>query len=181
MRLGLLVVLGGAVVFRLLPIVLLDMRQAFAAQEVRRAQLERARAEVSGVPALEDSARILTTRMAAAAERLLAGSTESAALADLSAQLRSRAWRSQARLERVDPVPDSTTAGQLRRISVIASYQGDARSLVNLLVGFQSEAPLIVPMRLSVVAGDPLGESRGSEVLAIEIWASSWYLSGGEQ
>lgn len=173
---GIRLILGGIVVLRLLPWAVLEARGAAEIQRLRRGQLERAKAELAGLPTLEDSARVLTVRLAAVAGRLLSGSTEAGALADLSVHLKNRAWRSQARLDRVEPVPDSAAAGQLRRITVVASFEGDVRSIVGLLKAFETEAPLIVPTRMSVVAKDPLAEPRVSEVLEVDIRVAAWFL-----
>jgi len=177
---GLRLVLGAIVALRLLPWAVHEARGALEIQRLQRGQLERARVELAGLPALEDSARVLRARLVAVAGRLVSGSSEAAALSDLSAHLKSRAWRSQARLERVELVPDSAAAGQFRRVTVVASFEGDARSIAGLLTAFETEAPLIVPLRMGVVARDPLGEIRGSEVLEIEIQVAAWYLLAGK-
>ena len=177
---GFRLVLGAIVAFRLLPWAIRESQEAVEIQRVQRSQLEHAKAEVAGLPALEDSARWLRTRLVAMAGRLVSGSTEAAALSDLSAHLKSRAWRSQARMQRVELVPDSAAAGQLRRLTAVATFEGDARSIAGLLTAFDTEAPLIVPLRMGVVARDPLGEIRGSEVLEIEIQVAAWYLLAGK-
>jgi hypothetical protein len=132
--------------------------------------------QVAELPALEDSARVLKARLGGAAAGLVSGSTEAAALSDISARLKDRARRSRARLDRMERVPDSATAGQLRRMTVRADFEGDARSLVALLSALGAETPLIVPTKIRVMARDPLEESRATEVLQFEIEAAGWFL-----
>jgi hypothetical protein len=175
-RWGLRLILGGVLCLRVVPWATRASIDAIELQRLRRAHLARARAEVAGLSTLEDSARVLTARLGGAAERLLSGSTESAALSDMAARLQDLARRSRARMDRMESVPDSTTAGRLRRITVRAGFEGDARGLVQLLATLGAETPLIVPSQLRVVARDPLEESRATEVLQFDIEAAGWFL-----
>lgn len=176
-RLGLAVAAAALLALRVVPKCVATFRIASAAHSARRALLMRARVDLLALPLLEDSARVLAKRLDEVATQLVAGNTESEALAELSAQLRSRADRSHARLDRVDQLPDSVTAGRIHRLSAMASFEGDIRSVVAFLTTLGEEAPLILATRVQIIASDRSDDPKAKEVLHVQFQLAAWYLS----
>lgn len=143
----------------------------------RRELLERAEADLGALPILQDSAKRLTEGVVDLAPRLLAGASSSEAIAGLSGHLTHLAIAHQARLDRTDPVPDSTAAGDLRRVSMDAVFESDVRGLAGLLAGFATTQQLTNLTRLRVTAADPTATGKGPEVLRIEVRVEAWYLN----
>lgn len=175
---GLHLIVWAVVLLRLVPWGVREGGSAFEMDALQREQVGRARDQLAALPVLEDSAAALTKALVDKAGGLLAGTTESAAVSDLSALVRDRAWQSHTRMKNLVPLPDSTTAGQLRRLSMLAEFEGDVRSLTLLLDMLAHEPQFVVPDRIKIVARDPLGGNPGSEVLDFEIRLAAWYLAG---
>jgi hypothetical protein len=137
-------------------------------------------ADLGALPALEDSAEALTKAVVALAPRLLSGHGNGEAMAELQGRLSYLAATSHLKLERVDPVPDSTTAGNLRRLTVDAVFEGDIRGAVALLAALTSDITAVVPLRVRVVASDPVSGPRSPEMLRLEMRLTAWALRGEE-
>jgi hypothetical protein len=165
--------LGG---LRGLPWLWSHMSKAHDEALARRELLHRAEADLRTLPALQDSAKRLTEGVIGLAPRLLAGASSSEAIAGLSGHLTHLGIAHQARLDRTDPVPDSTAAGDLRRVSMDAVFESDVRGLAGLLAGFATAQPVTNLTRLRVTAADPTATGRGPEVLRIEVRVEAWYL-----
>src|SRR5881397_161499 len=110
-------VVGGlivAVAFLLLRVLPWTVRSALAAEaglRQRAALLARARADLAEASGLRDSAVQLGHALVGLAPKILSGNSVAEAVADLSGRVNLAASRNQAKLERVDPLTDSTVAG----------------------------------------------------------------------
>ena len=174
-RLGLLAV-GGAIVLRTAPATWAPLRHFKDEEDGRRLLLTRARTELSELPALADTAKALSERVVALAPRILASGTTGEATAEFSALLTHLALSHQARLDRVDPVSDSTQAGDLARVTLDAVFETDVRGLAQLLGALATMAPVTELVRLKVSTGDPLAGGGGPEALRVEVRVRGWYL-----
>jgi hypothetical protein len=171
---GSTVALVAVIALRLLPWMLQSSRLAIDTLQARRALLAQTVADLNSLPALEDSAKVMTQAAIALAPRLLTGAGDGERLAVLQGRLNVIAVRHQLRLERVDPVPDSTVAGNLSRVTVDATFEGDVRGLVALMSALSTDVTAMAPTRLRVVAGDPSSPRRLPESLRIEVRLTAW-------
>src|SRR2546426_8604022 len=133
LKLGGSVVLAGFLLLRAVPGA---VRRAVAAGQglpERTAVLVRVRSDLADAPLLRDSAGVLTRAVVSLAPKLLSGDTPAEAMADLSGRLNLAASRNQARLERVDQLPDSGAAGRLRQVRVRAALECDVRGATSVL------------------------------------------------
>jgi len=178
--LGGAVTVGAVMLLRVLP---WTVRSALAAEAMLRERavlLERARANLAGASGLRDSAAALGVALVGLAPKILSGGTASEATADLSGRVNLAVSGHQAKLERADPVPDSTRAGRLRRATVRAAFECDVRGLAGVLQALElGKAPLAV-RELHVVAVDPGSPDRNPEVLRVELVVAGWYLQPGD-
>jgi len=144
--------------------------------QAERLYVARGRSALALMPALEDSAHLLTTRLGALAPRLLDATAESEATAELAGLLGHLALQQRARVDRSDGVPDSAVAGDLRRVSLDAVLETDVRGLADLLGAFSTGDPVTEVTRLRISAQDPSAGGTGPEVLRIEVRLRGWYL-----
>ena len=166
---------------RLVPTALRDLaaaRERLAASELL---LQETRTAIRDLPTLEDSARVLTARVAALASRLLDASSESAALAELSRRLGTVLDRHQARLVRLDQLPDSLIAGALCEVRVALGFESDLRGVAGLLQTLAEGAVLLVPERITVSAENPFAAPPEPERLQVELRLTAWYLPRGRR
>lgn len=181
------VVAGGAVILaavlglRVVPRVVSSALAARSSLEEQATLLAWARAELSALPSLRDSAAVLTRALVALAPRLLDGANAVEAGADLAARLNHAATRAPARLDRVEPVSDTVTAGRLMRASARATLETDVRGLVSLLRTLETGDALVGIERLEVVSPDPATPERRPEILRVEIVVVGWYLTNREE
>ncbi len=179
--------MGGAAVvlavilFRLLPWGVRRVRASAEELEARRELLARASAELAVPAALEDSAVVLRHGVVALAPRILAGSTSAEAMAQLSGQLNHLATAHQSRVLQVEARPDSTRAGDLRRLTIDATFEGDIRGVTAILAELTSGPVVLVPTRLVVTATNPAETNRPVEVLHLELTLVAWYLASPER
>jgi hypothetical protein len=181
------VIAGGAVILAAvlgLRVVPWAVSNALAAQHSLEQQarlLARTRAELNALPSLRDSAAVLTRALVGLAPRLLDGANDVEAGADLAARLNHAANRAPARLDRVEPLPDTATAGRLARARVRAALETDVRGLVSLLRTLETGDALLGIERLEVVSADPATPERRPEILRVEIIVVGWYLTNREE
>jgi len=147
----------------------------------RAALLARARAELDALPRLRDSAAVLTRALVALAPRLLDGANDVEASADLAARLNHAAAHAPARLDRLDPLPDSATAGRLARTRARAALETDVRGLVALLRALDASDGLLGIEQLDVRSADPAAPERRPEILRVELVVVGWFLRNGEE
>ena len=142
----------------------------------RATLLARTREEMASLPQLRDSAAVLSQALVALAPQVLSGSTSGEAGADLSGRMNLAASRAPARIERIDPLPDSSGDGRLGRVRVHASLETDVRGLLALLRAVDAGDEVLKLDELRVQAPDPGTVRRGPEILKVEITVSGWYL-----
>lgn len=143
----------------------------------RAALLARGRVELAQAHALGDSAAALARALVRLAPQLVAGGSAPEAGADLAGRLNLAAARAPARLERVDPLADSTRAGRLRRVRAMAVIETDVRGLAAFLRATEFGAAALTVERLAVVSADPSAGDRGPERLRVEVTVAGWYLA----
>jgi type II secretion system (T2SS) protein M len=177
LRVGGAVALAAFLLLRILPWGARGTARALGDLRQRAGLLAHARAELAGAAELRDSGAVLSRALVALAPRLLSGATAAEAAADLSGRLNLAAGRNQAKVERLDPVPDSAAAGRLRRARLHAAIETDVRGLVAFLRSVELGDAALTVMDLRVVAPDPTAE-RGPEILEVEVTVSGWYLEG---
>ncbi len=146
----------------------------------RAGLLARTREEMTSLPTLRDSAAMLSQALVALAPQLLSGSTAAEAGSDLSGRMNLAAARAPARVERLDPMPDSTSNGRLGRVRVRASLETDVRGLVALICAIDAGDEVLRLEELHVEASDPAAVNRGPEILKVEVTVSGWYVKPRE-
>jgi len=175
-------IMGGLVIavavlgLRVLPA---GVRHALSARDAlheRAILLARTRAEMDLLPALRDSAAVLSQALVALASQVLSGSTAAEAGADLSGRLNLAASRAPARVERLNPLPDSTSDGRLGRVRVQLAVETDVRGLIALLRSIDAGAEVLKLDELRVEAPEPVAVRRGPEILKVEVTVSGWYI-----
>lgn len=174
-------VLAAVLVLRVVP---WTFRSAVAAETALREQgalLARARADLADASALRDSAVQLGQALVGLAPKILSGNTVADAVADLSGRVNLAASGHQAKLERVDPVPDSTVAGRLRRATLRAAFECDVRGLVGVLQALAFGKAALVVRDLRVTAVDIASPEKSPEVLRVELTVTGWFLPSAEQ
>ena len=129
----------------------------------RAVLLARTREELASLPKLRDSAAVLTRAVVALAPQVLSGSTSAEAGADLSGRMSLAASRAPARVDRVDPLPDSSGAGRLGRV-------------IAFLRAIDAGDEVLTLDELRIVALEPGAPERGPEVLKVEVTIGGWYI-----
>ncbi len=176
--LGSVTVAVGILLFRVLP---WTARYAFAeAAGVRQrtALLARARADLAEASGLRDSAVALGQALVGLAPKILSGNSPAEAVADLSGRVNLAASRNQAKLERVDPLTDSTVAGRLHRVALRAAFECDIRGLVGILQALTFGKAALTVRELRVTAVDASSADRIPEVLRVDMTVAGWFLEG---
>jgi len=179
-------VLGGVSVavavfaLRVLPWTVRSVFAAEAGWRERAALLARARADLADAATLRDSAAQLGQALIGLAPRILSGNSAAEAVADLSGRVNLAASGHQAKLERVDPVPDTLTRGRLRRATVRAAFECDVRGLVGVLEAIEFGKVALAVRELRVAALDAGSPEKSPELLRVELTVAGWYLEGRE-
>jgi len=175
--LGGTVVAVALIVLRVLPWGVRGGLAATAELRERVTLLAHARAELADAPWLRDSAARITHALVGLAPRLLTGPSAAEASADLSAQVNLVASRNDARLERVDVLPDSARAGRLGRTRVHVALETDIRGLVRVLQAIAAASTTLVVHELSISAPDPASPERLPEILKVEMTIGGWFVA----
>ena len=171
------IAIAGAVLgLRVVPWAVRRVTMAHAALRERATLLARAREEIASLLLLRDSAAVLSQALVALAPQVLSGSTPAEAGADLSGRMNLVAARAPAKLERLDPVPDSSSTGRLGRVRVHAAFETDVRGLIALICAIDAADEVLTLDELRVEAREPGSVQRGPEILTIEITVSGWYI-----
>jgi len=173
---GALVVVGAVLGLRVLPWGLRRLGSAHALLRERAELLARTRDEMAALPTLRDSAAVLSQALVALAPQLLSGSTAAEAAADLSGRMNLAAARAPAKVDRLDPLPDSTSDGGLGRVRVHAALETDIRGLVALIRAIDTGDEVLKLDELRVEAPEPGAPVRGPEILKVEVTVSGWYI-----
>ena len=178
--LGSVTVAIGVFVLRVLP---WTVRSALAAEvglRQRAALLARARADLAETSGLRDSAVALGQALVGLAPKILSGNSTAEAVADLSGRVNLAASRNQAKLERVDPLTDSTVAGRLHRVALRAAFECDIRGLVGVLQALTFGKAALAVRELRVTAVDASSADRIPEVLRVDMTVAGWFLESRE-
>ena len=176
--LGGVVLLGTVLLVRVLPWGVRRVLGAEAGLRERAALLARSRADLADAAMLRDSAAELGQALVGLAPKILSGNSGAEAIADLSGRLNLVFSGHQAKLERVDPVPDSTAAGRLRRVMLRAAFECDVRGLAGVLEAL-ALGKVVLPLReLRVTAVDVGSPGKVPEVLRVEMTVTGWYFKG---
>jgi type II secretory pathway component PulM len=171
------IAIGAAVLgLRVLPSAARRLTAAHAVLRERTALLARTRDEMASFPRLRDSAAVLSQALVALAPQVLSGSTPAEAGADLSGRMNLAASRAPAKVERLDPLPDSTGDGRLGRVRVHAALETDVRGLIALIRAIDGGDEVLKLDELRVEAPEPGTVQRGPEILKVEITVSGWYI-----
>jgi len=168
----------GLAVFglRVLPWLMRRGSTAYAQLQEHATLLARAREDLATLPELRDSTAVLARALIALAPQVLSGSTAAEAGADLSGRINLAASRAPAKVERLEPVPDSSSDGPLGRARVHAAFEADVRGIVAFLRTIDTGEGALSLDELRIVATDPGATDRGPEILRIELTVSGWYI-----
>jgi type II secretion system (T2SS) protein M len=177
---------GGAVLAALLLLRVLPwtVRSALAAEaglRERAALLAHARTDLADAAVLRDSAVGLGQALVSLAPKILSGNTVAEAVSDLSGRVNLAASGHQAKLERVDPVADSTVAGRLHRATLRAAFECDVRGLAGVLQALEFGKTTLSVRELRVTAIDAGSLNKKPEVLRVEITVTGWYLTNRDE
>jgi type II secretion system (T2SS) protein M len=170
------VVLAAVVLLRVLPATLRNVSDARALLRERAALLARSRDETGSLLKLRDSATVLSQALVALAPYLLSGSIEAEAAADIAGRVNIIASRAPAKVERLDPIRDSSSVGRLARVRLHAALETDVRGLVAVLKAIDSGDEVLLLEELHVEAPQAGSVERGPEILKVEVTVSGWYI-----
>lgn len=176
---------GGLVILawlglRAVPAGMGRVRESRAALAERVTLLERTRAELRSDSSLTDTVAVLRRRVLALAPKILAGGTSAEAANDLAGRLNLVVTRSNGRLLRADPLPDSAAAGLLGRVTLAASFEGDVRGVATALSQLGTADPVLTLASLRVLAANQREPGNGPEILRAELTVRGWYLRARE-
>jgi len=171
------VVIAAAVLgLRVLPWGVRRATGAHAVLRERAALLARTREELSSLPMLRDSVAAVTQALVALAPHVLSGSTPAEAGADLSGRMSLAASRAPGKVNRLDPLPDSSGEGRLGRARIHASIETDVRGLVAFMRAIDTGDEVLTFDEVRIEARDPGATERGPELLKVEVTVSGWYI-----
>ena len=174
--LGGIAIAGAVLGLRVLPWAMRRVTASHAVLRERAILLARTRDEMASLPTLRDSAAVLSQALVALAPQVLSGSTPAEAGADLSGRMNFAASRAPAKVERLDPLPDSSGDGRLGRVRVHAAFETDVRGLIALIRAIDGGDEVLKLDDLRVEAPEPGTVQRGPEILRVEITVSGWYI-----
>jgi hypothetical protein len=155
-----------------------SVRDARAELEARAELLARMESDVGLASRLEDSGKVVRSRMALLAPKLLSGGTPAEAVADLGARLGVVAEHHHVRLSRTEPSLDSVGGGGLGRVTLKAALDSDTGGLLALLESLAREPAALVVEDLRVAVADPFIGRNRPELLHAELTVGGWYLPG---
>jgi hypothetical protein len=180
LALGGALVIGALLVLRVVPWGVRNVLEAETGLRERATLLARARADLADAGVLRDSAVQLGEALVGLAPKILNGTSVAEAVADLSARVNMAVSAHQAKLERVDPLPDSLRAGRLRRVALRAAFECDVRGLAGVLEALEFGNIALALRELRVTAVDAGSAEKVPEVLRVEMTVAGWYLEGRE-
>lgn len=167
------VVAGAMLALRGVPAAWVALRNTRETMSARAELLARAEVDVLQADTLNDSAAVIRTKVLGLAPRLLSGTREADALADLTLRLKRAAADNRVRVERTNALPDSGQAGGLRPVSLRASLEGDSRGTLGLVGAMARGNVVLTATDLRITAGNP---AAAAEVLRVEMTVRGWYL-----
>lgn len=171
--LGLAIALVSVLLLRILPE---GWRRYQALQQ--RAELTRRLvsgqvAELSGLPDLEARSDTLRRAVLALADRLIAGGTDAEAQAELLASIEVASERTSARINQLEPVPDSVGFGRIRRVQARANVTTDLVGLLRVVKAIEWSPRLMLVRRLRL---ELASEATSVETVRAELLVEGWYL-----
>ena len=169
------VLLAGVLLLRVLPAgvrLWREQRHELTERERFLAEGEDALADVTSMEHEGDSTR---ARLVALAPRLLSGTTEAEALADLNGRLALAANRARTRMVRADQVPDSGRVARLHRVRLRVQVESDWSGMAAFLCAAVADPATLRIAALSI-RSDEGAATSGPEILQGEVEVSGWYL-----
>lgn len=176
--LGLGTIVAAVMLLRVAPAAIraaLAWRTRVAAQEQT---LDRERELIAAIPQARDSLRQALAAVVALAPRIVAAATPAEASATLDSVVSLAASRHALKVQRIDPLPDSS-AGVFIRVAVHVEVEGDVRGLAALLAALESGEPVLTVSALSVDAPQAAGSKEAPEILHIALSVSGFALRRG--
>jgi len=137
--------------------------------------LARAEVDVLQADALKDSAAVIRSKLLGLAPRLLSGSREADAAADLTLRLKRAAADNRVRVERTSALSDSGRGEGLRSVALRASLEGDSRGTMAVLGALVRSSAVLTTTDLKITAANPWGAGSSAEVLKVEMTVRGWY------
>jgi hypothetical protein len=174
------IVAGAVLALRGVPAVwsaLASRRETLSAQ---RELLARAEMDVLQAAVLEDSGAVIRNKVLGLAPRLLSGTREADATADLTLRLKQAARDNRMRIERTSSLPDSAGAGGLRPASLRAALEGDSRGTLGMLGALARGRVALTTTDLRITAANPAAAGAVAELLKVEVTVRGWYLPRAE-
>jgi type II secretion system (T2SS) protein M len=175
---GTAVILGAVLVTRVVPGAIRSTRELRERAADQMETAARAREAIASTSMLRDSLGRAAAEIVALAPTLTDGGSAAEAQAALSSFVSLVASRSDLRVARLDPVPDSAL-GAFGRVAVQAELEGDLRGLTRFLQGVEVGDPLLTIASLAVSAPNAVGQPNQPEVLRIEARVEGLYLRRG--
>ncbi len=177
LQIGASVLLIAVATMRLAPALLRWERGLRARVANQAAVVARQEAAIRLLPTLEDSAVALRRALVALAPRLVSAGSPLEASAELSNTVRGILDGTGASVDRITPVPDSASVGDLHRSSVTAGATMDAIALEAVLRRLATLSVVCEVAQLRVVALDPMSGPAAPERLQVEMLVHAWFLA----
>ena len=174
--LGIAIGLGAVVGLQFVPWVIREVRSAHAELSAQVELLARRQTEVLRAGVLEDSALAIQERLVSLTPRLVGGSSEAEAVETLAGLVNLSASRTRCRIGSIEPVPDSTAAARLRRVTVRVALESDLSGILAAINGLESGDPVVAVREARIIASEPAAPGSVSEVLRAELTVQGWYL-----
>lgn len=174
-RAGVVIVAAGWTVLRGLPAAIEAERATRERIEAKAELLATGRADVASLDSLERAAHLVKGRVAAIAPLLLSGGSASEAASDFSAQVRAVLESQGARVNALQPMDDSATAGDLRRIRLRVELTTDLEGLFATLRALDLY-PVIIRISLVRVVANDGADGGAYESLSVELGLAALYL-----
>lgn len=143
--------------------------------EVLSRTAEREEEAFASLRGLEDSAVELRRKLVASAPDLVPGVSQDEANAAIGALLRQVLRSLPAQHVLLSSLPDSASAGLLRRASARIEFEGDAVQLGRVLVQLGDHRPVLVVREVTVTA-DASAPRDGPEHLRINLVVHGWWM-----
>jgi hypothetical protein len=178
--LGAGMVAGALLTLRGVPAAWDVVRNTTETLSARTELLARAELDVLQADALEDSGIVIRNKVVGLAPRLLEGTREADATADLTLRLKLAARDNRVRVERTSSLPDSGHRGGLRPVALRAVLEGDSRGTVGLIGALARGPVALATTDLTITAANPSAPGAVAELLKIELTVRGWYLSRPE-
>ncbi len=172
---GAAVILLGLGLTRGIPVVARWYQATSERVALSRTLIARQEAELALLPRLEARGDSLRQTMLALAGRLIAGTSEAEAQAELLGGIEAVFHRSKGRLDQLDPLADSVGFGRLRRVQARATLTADLAGILDLIKQVEWGAQLMLVRSLRIEVAGELG-SLAAETLRAEFVVEGWFL-----